>query len=201
VLVPGLLNVAKVARDWKLQRCSSSTLLTIAIPEHSANRTEETILLQNPRGLWTVLNINSSIRFASQPEHRTHLTPLAQYVRGVNCSLTIQRRSAEAILDAIQGRVQAFKPGDPADEKLVESTVLHSTIQDSEELCSSLAATLRFARGNLEEQINVVCRDAHVSEKPGLTKWRYELGEEIDRNEDLQSQLRALSAQMRENVS
>jgi hypothetical protein len=38
---------------------------------------------------------------------------------------------------------------------------------------------------------------AHVVEKPGLTKWRYELGEEIDRNENLQSQLRALSAQTR----
>jgi hypothetical protein len=69
VLVPGLVRVAKVARDWKLQRCSSSTLLTIAIPEHSTDRTEETSLLQSPRGLWNVLNVNSSIRFASQPEH------------------------------------------------------------------------------------------------------------------------------------
>jgi hypothetical protein len=39
-----------------------------------------------------------------------------------------------------------------------------------------------------------------VLQKPGLTKWRYELREEIDRNEDLQSQLRALSAHTKEDV-
>lgn len=88
-------NQQSTYKSQQLHKSSSSVLLTLAIPERSVSREEELLLLKNPKGLWTVLAVNCSMRAFSDEETQKYLTPMAQYLRGIAVCLRTQRTNAE----------------------------------------------------------------------------------------------------------
>ncbi|KAF2258987.1 hypothetical protein CC78DRAFT_537401 [Lojkania enalia] len=181
-------------------QASSSVLLTIALPEEAISREEEVQLLQAPQGQWTVLVVNSSPWFSSNQSASQHLTPIAQYLRGVAFSLHTQRLNAESIYDTMRERLKDCYDGSLFDdEQYTKSALYHWTIRTCDELRESVSSSLRFLRRALDNQMNELCRNAHSYEKLGVDYWKQQLEDEIYNLEELQSQILALNLQAQES--
>ncbi|KAH8728862.1 hypothetical protein GQ44DRAFT_608184 [Phaeosphaeriaceae sp. PMI808] len=188
----------------KIFKASTSVLLTIVVPEESALRQEEMNLLSNPRGLWTVLVINCPLRLASKTVHEPsmHLTPVAQYVRGIACSVNTLRMNAEEIYDHLKDRLDASENGSLFDdENFTKSESYHWTIKTCDTLRETLASSQRYLERALTKQIKKLCEDVQQTERNGVETWKTRLEEEIYLLEELESQVVALNAQVQESVS
>jgi hypothetical protein len=185
-----------------LFRASASTLLTIATTDESSSREEQRSFLKSPEGFWVVLAVNSPSRFAADEGPPEHLTPIAQYMRGVTSSLVVQRQNAESILDALREKIER-SDGDSLfdDEKFTKSNLFHWTVRTCDELRNTISGTLRFMQRAKRSQIDWLRSEAPVSEKLGINYWTSQLDDEVFNLEDVQDQTAALNAQVQESVS
>jgi hypothetical protein len=185
-----------------LFRASASTLLTIATTDESSSREEQRSFLKSPEGFWVVLAVNSPSRFAADEGPPEHLTPIAQYMRGVTSSLVVQRQNAESILDALREKIER-SDGDSLfdDEKFTKSNLFHWTVRTCDELRNTISGTLRFMQRAKRSQIDWLRSEAPVSEKLGINYWTRQLDDEVFNLEDVQDQIAALNAQVQESVS
>ncbi|KAF4635576.1 hypothetical protein G7Y89_g2524 [Cudoniella acicularis] len=190
----------KNANSIHLSKESSSTLLTIVIPEQSISKEEEIELLRNPKGLWTVLVVNSPSELASDYEPRHNLTPISQFLRGIVASLCTQRINAQLIYGELRD-VLADRDNNSIfdDENFTKSTLYHWTIKTCEEVGESISSSLRFMRRVKKSQVDKLCKEAHAHEKLGIDHWSHQIEEEMFGLEDLRAQILALSAQVQES--
>jgi hypothetical protein len=186
----------------QLYMATTSTLLTIAIPEICNTREEQHKLLRSPQGFWVVLAVNGSSRFAADEGRLEHRTPCAQYVRGITSSLSIQRYNAEGILDILRQNLEIGDDGSLFDdEDFSKSHLYHWTVRTCDEVRNSISGTLRFIQRIEKAQLDLLRRDAHPVERSGLDHWISQLHDEISALEDVQDQISALNAQVQEGVS
>lgn len=185
-----------------LFKASSSVLLTLVLPEESSCHEEEIALLRNPQALWTVLVINGSSRSASDNELLEHLTPIAQYLRGITASLSAQRINVQSIFDALKDHLRKSDEDSLFDdEQFTKSRLYHWVVETCHELCGSIASNLRFVRRLLDNQINKLSSEAHIHETLGIAYWARRLEEEVFELDELQAQVHALREKVRESVS
>jgi hypothetical protein len=181
-------------------KATSSALLTIVIPEETPIAEEEVQLLKCPQGLWTVLVVNCSLRLPSDQGPSQHLTPIAQYLRGIVFSLRTQRRNAESIYGILRDRLEDCDDDSLFDDvQFTKSTLYHWTIRACDELRESIASSLRFLRRASGAHINPLCEDAHSYEKSGVEYWKQQLEDEIYALEDFQAQVEVLNARVQES--
>lgn len=182
-----------------LFKATSSTLLTVCIPEESPTKQEDVALLRSLKGFWTVLVVNCIPGYATA--HNEHLTPVAQYIRGLTSSLVTLRMSTQSILDALKVKLDACEGRDLFDdEKFTKSTLYHWTVRMCEELRNTNATTIRFIRRLITTHVRKVANMANDSESPGIAFWTDQLEEELSNLEDLQDQVSALKTQVQESV-
>jgi hypothetical protein len=199
-----LLNRADEKTFKGVFKATTSVILTIAIPEESASRQEEIGLLKSPRGLWTVMVVNCPLRLASdlEQEPSVHLTPIAQYLRGISLSVHTQRMNGEAIYDHLKERLGESEDGSLFDdERFTKSDLYHWTVKTCDELRESITSSQRFLTRSFKKQISQLCKYAHDSEKIGVEFWKMRLEGEIYALEELESQIVALNSQVQESVS
>ncbi|KAF2680728.1 hypothetical protein K458DRAFT_87165 [Lentithecium fluviatile CBS 122367] len=181
-----------------LFKATSSTLLTVCIPEESPTKQEEVNLLHSLQGFWTVLVVNCIPGFASA--HTEHLTPVAQYIRGLTSSLVTLRMSTQSILDALRVKLDACEGRDLFDdENFTKSTLYHWTVRTCEELRNTNSSTIRFVRRLIPTHVRKVAGMANASESSGIAFWTDQLEEELSNLEDLQDQVSALKTQVQES--
>ncbi|EPE31286.1 hypothetical protein GLAREA_12589 [Glarea lozoyensis ATCC 20868] len=179
---------------------SSSTLLTIVIPEESVTKEEENGLLTDPNGLWTVLVVNGPPDFGSGLEPSHHLTPISQFLRGIVASLCTLRSNAQAIYRELKDLLALHDNNTIFDdENFTKSTLYHCTVKNCGEVVTCITSTLRFIRRTKKSHLDKLCRDAHAREKPGIDHWAREIEEEIFNLEDLKEEILALSAGVQES--
>jgi hypothetical protein len=184
-----------------LFKASVSVLLTLAVPEESMTRKEEVELLSTPQALWTVLVVNSSSTFLASAEPRQHLTPIAQFVRGVASSLYTQKVNAQMIHNFLKSQLNTLDDGTIFDdEKFTKSILYHWAIRSCDALSESLASSLRFIQGMLNSNVEKLCCEAHDQEKIGVDHWAQQLKKEIFELEDLHAQILAMKSQVQESV-
>ena len=184
-----------------LFKASVSVLLTLAVPEESTTRKEEVELLSTPQALWTVLVVNSSSTFLSSAEPSQHLTPIAQFVRGVASSLYTQRVNALMIHNLLRNQLNTSDDGTIFDdENFTKSILYHWAIKTCDALSESLASSLRFIQGMLNRNVEKLCSEAHDQEKIGVDHWVQQLKKEIFELEDLHAQILAMKSQVQESV-
>ncbi|RYN73045.1 hypothetical protein AA0120_g12654 [Alternaria tenuissima] len=185
-------------------KASTSVLLTIAIPEESASRQEETDLLKSPKGLWTVMVVNHALRLTLDQDQEPveNLTPITQYLRGISLSVNTQTMSAEAIYDHLKEQL-AESENDSLfdDEQFSKSELYHWTIKTCDELRESITSSQRFLTQAFNKQISQLCLESNDSEKIGVDFWKMQLDEEMYALEELRSQIVALNAQVQESRS
>jgi hypothetical protein len=190
-----------VSSTRHLAKASSSVLLTLCTPEESLSREEEVHLLSTPQALWTVLVINASSDFASDRKPFQHLTPIAQYIRGIASSLYTQRTNAQSIYEALRDELEDHDGENIFDdEKFTKSISYHWAVKTCDELSESISSSLRFIERALDTQVNKLCMEAHASERLGVKFWLQQLKEEIFGLTDLQAQIRAMSGRVQESV-
>ncbi|KAF1932114.1 uncharacterized protein M421DRAFT_284651 [Didymella exigua CBS 183.55] len=184
-------------------KMTTSVLLTIALPDASITNQEELDLLKLPQGFWTVMVVNCHERLARDMEREPtlHLTPVAQFLRGLTYSLRTLNLNAEAIYDQLKERLQTSDDESLFDdENFTKSNVYHWTVKTCHELRESLMASQRYVRRTFDKDITRLCeKDAHESERHGLVHWRTEHDAEMNTLEDLVSQIAALNASVQES--
>jgi hypothetical protein len=181
---------------------SSSTLLTIVIPEKSLTKEEESGLLTDPNGLWTVLVVNSPADFGSGFEPSRHLTPVSQFLRGIVASLCTQRTNAQGIYSELKNLLAIHDNNTIFDDEIfTKSTLYHCTVKNCGEVVACITSTLRFIRRTKKSHLDKLCQEAHAREKSGIDHWSHEIQEEIFNLEDLKEEILALSARVQESVS
>lgn len=184
-----------------LFKASVSVLFTLAVPEESITRKEELDLLSTPQALWTVLVVNSSSTFLTSAEPRQHLTPIAQFVRGVASSLYTQQINARMIHNSLRNQLNTSDDGTIFDdENFTKSMLYHWAIKTCDALSESLASSLRFIQGMLNSNVEKLCSEAHVQEKIGVEHWVQQLKKEIFELEELHAQILAMKSQVQESV-
>lgn len=145
--------------------------------------------------------VNCPSNLASDHGPPQHLTPIAQYIRGISSSLVTQRMNAQTIYEAIKRELNRCEGGSLFDdEHFTKSTLYHSAVQACDELTESISSSLRFLRKMLETQAQKLCRESHEYEKLGVEYWMQQIDEEMFALEDMQSQVFALRGQVLENV-
>lgn len=188
-------------REQYLLKASSSVMLTLALPEDSEHHKEETSLLMNPQALWTVLVINGPLRFILDHDRPEHLTPVAQFLRGITASLHVQRSNAQTIFEALKDHLR--KHDDDSlfdDEHFTRTRLYHWVIKTCHELCGLMASNLRFIRRLLNDQISTLRGEAHAHEALGIAYWMRRLEEHVSEMDELQAEVHALREQVRESV-
>ena len=184
-----------------LFKASVSVLLTLAVPEESTTRKEEVELLSTPQALWTILVVNSSSAFLASAELRQHLTPIAQFVRGVASSLYTQQVNARMIHNLLRNQLNTSDDGTIFDdENFTKSILYHWAIKTCDALSESLASSLRFIQGMLNSNVEKLCSEAHDQEKIGIDHWVQQLKKEIFELEELHAQILAMKSQVQESV-
>ncbi|KAI0382261.1 hypothetical protein F5Y04DRAFT_288018 [Hypomontagnella monticulosa] len=182
-----------------LLKASSSILFTLVVPEESESHQEEISLLRNPQALWTVLVVNSLQKFAVDYRREEHVTPVAQFLRGITSSLCTQRMNARHIHDFLGEQLKSSDNNSLFDdENFTKSTLYHSSIQACDELETSISSSLRFMRGIRAGYLAKLCHEANSSERLGIDHWLQKMEEETLELEDMQARVHALSSQVRE---
>lgn len=185
-------------------KATTSVLLTIAVPEESISRREEIDLLTCPQGIWTVMVVNCDERLARDMEQEPteHLTPIAQYLRGITYSLRTQITNAEFLYDQLKERLARTDDGSLFDdERFTKSNLYHWTVKTCDELRESLTASHRYVIRAFNKQITSLCDKAHDSEQVGVQFWKAGLDAEMYALEELASQISVLNSQVQESVS
>lgn len=184
-----------------LYKASSSTLMTLVIPEESISREEETQLLKSPQGLWTVLMINCP-RQNSDRELDMHLTPISQFIRGITAALITQQNNAESICDFFRHELQSCdKDGLFDDKHFTKSNTYHCTIQGCSELKDSLDSTFRLMKKINDGYLKQLRSTAHKQEMPGIEHWTHEMHEELFSLRELRARIEGLNKRAQESVS
>ena len=90
-----------------LYRSCSSVILTLVSPTPTTSQEEALNLLTDPEALWTVLLINAPLRMADELrlEPEQHMTPIAQYIRGICGTVVAQRIHITRVVDELKGRI------------------------------------------------------------------------------------------------
>lgn len=165
------------------------------------SRKEEIQLLSTPQALWTVLVVNSSPTFTSSYEPQQHLTPIAQFVRGIASLLYTHRFNAQLIVNLLKEQVVSCDDESIFDdENFTKSTLYHWIIKTCDTLSESLAFNLRFIQGVFNNKVEKLCSEAHDLEKMGVDYWVDQVKKEISELEDLQAQILFMKSQVQENV-
>jgi len=186
---------------FHLYKASSSTLMTLVIPEESATREEETELLKSPQGLWTVLMINYPHQNYDR-ELDIHLTPISQFIRGITAALITQRNNAESICDFLRHELQSCDIDGLFDDKhFTKSNTYHCTIQGCNELKDSLDSTFRLMKKTNDGYLRQLRSIAHKQEIPGVEHWTHEMHEELFSLKELRAQVEGLNKRAQESVS
>lgn len=184
-----------------LFKTSSSVLLTLVLPEESTSHEEEIGLLGNPQALWTVLIVNGPARFALDYENLEHLSPCAQYLRGITASLYMQRTNGQHILEVLNDHLQVSDNDSLFDDELfTKSGLYHWVIKTCHELSGSVASNLKFVEKVLNSEIDDLCNRAHAHEKLGLSHWSRKMKEEIHELDNLQAETDMLREKVQESV-
>jgi hypothetical protein len=182
-------------------KASSSVLFSLVLPDESLTREEEIALLRRPEALWTVLVVNGPPRFIADDEPREHLSPIAQYLRGITACLSVQKHNADTIFDALQ---HSFKEASNEslfdDELFSKSKIYHWIIEASYELCESITSSTRFIQRLQGNQIRRLVAGSHDCEKFGAAHWEKHLGEEVYELDELQARVQALRTKVHESV-
>ncbi|KAF2471941.1 uncharacterized protein BDR25DRAFT_16612 [Lindgomyces ingoldianus] len=186
-------------KNYFLYKASSSTLMTLVIPEESTSREEETQLLKSPQGLWTVLMVNYPRQHFDRELDR-HLTPISQFIRGITAALITQRDNAESICDFLRHELQSCDiDGLFDDQHFTKSNTYHRTIQGCSELKDSLDSTFRFMKKLNSGQMKDLRSIVHPQEESGVEHWTREMHEEIFSLRELRAQIEGLNKRAQES--
>lgn len=184
-----------------LFKSTSSTLLTVCLPEKSPFKAEDLDLLGSLTRFWVVLAVNCVPGFATDKDADQHLAPITQYIRGITSSLVTARLSTQSILDALKNKLDACENGELFDdENFAKSTLFHWTVRTCEQLRTTNKSSLRFVRRILPTHVQKFANMAHSSERIGIAFWTSQLEDELMKLDDLQDQISALSTQVQESV-
>jgi hypothetical protein len=186
--------------NYYLFKASTSTLVTIVIPEVSVSREEETELLRSPQGLWTVLMVNYPKSNTDREQDR-HLTPISQFIRGITAALITQRENAESICGFLRHELQLCDGnGLFDDERFTKSNTYHRTIQGCSELTDSIDSTIRYMKKIADSQIKELRSIAHPQERAGVEHWTREMHEELFALRELHAEVEGLNKRAQESV-
>ena len=193
-----------------LYKASSSVLLTLAFPEPAAAHEEDIDLLANPETLWTVLVINAPTHIVDgfRQEQLEHLTPLAQFIRGICIALVSQRVHlthifAELKLRFASGRdgcqeTSTFSANMFDDKSFSKSELYHWIIKTCHELSASVESNLEFVRGFVSVDLILLQGRAHTFEKHGVEHWSTVLNAEMTNLERTREEIMVFREQVRE---
>lgn len=81
-------------------------MLTLVVPEESFSKEEEIGLIESPHALWTVLIANGPTRLALDYEPFEHLSPCAQFLRGITATFFMQRTNAQHLVGVLNDYLQ-----------------------------------------------------------------------------------------------
>lgn len=184
-----------------LFKTSSSVMLTLVNPEESQSCEEETALLTHPKALWTILVVNAPARHRPNDDVSTHLTPVAQYLRGIVVILAAQTSNAETIFDAIKVKLEESDDGDLFDdERFGKSKLYHWAISMCSDLSASIESNLRFIKRVLDVQLKKLTAEVHLYETTGTAYWLSKLEEGIFDLNELCAQIDDLRERVQEKV-
>ncbi|KAJ5314642.1 Glucose-methanol-choline oxidoreductase [Penicillium atrosanguineum] len=177
-------------------------MLTLVLPEESPSHEEEVGLLGCPQALWAVLIANGTTRFALDLEPLEHLSPCAQFVRGITTSLYMQRAGAQKIVGMLNDRLQEHGVDSLFDdESFTKSRLYHWVIKTCHELSGSVASNLKHIKVVVvEREIDELSDKAHAYEKLGLSHWRRKMREEVNELDKLQVETQTLREKVQESL-
>lgn len=188
--------------DLHVVKTASSVMLTLVDPEESTLNEEEISLLANPCALWTVLVMNGPNQLTLDFEPLQHLSPCAQFLRGITASLTMQRTNGQHILDTLNGRLESSEDDSLFDdEAFTKSAVHHWAIRISHELSGSIAINLEHIETVLQSEIKMLIENSHKHEEIGIAYWSRKMKEETSSLARLGKETRMLREKVQENVS
>ncbi|OQD83973.1 hypothetical protein PENANT_c014G10849 [Penicillium antarcticum] len=176
-------NSSDPETDVYLFKTSSSVMLTLVVPEESFSKEEEIGLIESPHALWTVLIANGPTRFALDYEPLEHLSPCAQFLRGV-LNDRLQELDDDSLFD---------------DEAFTKSKLYHWAIRMCHELSGSVASNLAHFDKVLDVEVTNLIHKAHVHEKLGLSHWSKKLKDEINELGRLQAEIELLREKAQES--
>lgn len=193
-----------------LYKASTSVLLTLAVPEPAAAHEEDNDLLANPETLWTVLVINAPTQIVDgfRQEQPEHLTPLAQFIRGICITLVSQRIHLTCIFAKLKLRfasgrdshyeTDAFSTNLFDDKHFSKSELYHWIIKTCHELSASVESNLGFVQGFKKTDLGLLQGRAHDFERHGVEHWSTMLTEEMSNLERTREEVMVFREQVRE---
>lgn len=193
-----------------LYKASSSVLLTLAVPEPAASHEEDIDLLANSEALWTVLAINAPTHVVDgfRQEQLEHLTPLAQFIRGICITLVSQRIHLTHILAELKLRFASGRDGVHEegalstnlfdDKSFSKSELYHWIIKTCHELSTSVDSNLRFVRDFKNTDLVSLQGRAHPFEKGGIEHWSTVFTDEMTNLERAREEVMVFREQVRE---
>ena len=185
---------------FSLITACTSVLLTLVIPEECPSREEAVALLKEPQALWAVLVVNSPSTFTQEGDATQHMTPIAQYIRGVANCLSVQHSHAGSIFTSL--KVQLEQNDDNVlfdDERITNSRLYHRVIKTCHLLNNSITSSIRFIERFRGTQTQRLWREAHEYEADGITHWCRQLESEVDALEDMAQQITSLRETVQED--
>lgn len=180
---------------------SCSVMLTLVLPEESIFNEEEIRLIERPCALWTVLIANGPPRLSLDSEPPEHLSPCAQFLRGITASLFMQRTNAQHMIQLLNDYLETH--GDDSlfdDEEFTKSGMYHWAILICHELGGSLALNLEHIEKVLNGEAKSMLGKAHAHEKLGLSYWLKKMNEETKELERLQTEVKMFREKVQEHV-
>lgn len=177
-------------------------MLTLVLPEESLFNEEEIRLIERPCALWTVLIANGPPRLSLDSEPLEHLSPCAQFLRGITASLFMQRTNAQHMIQMLNDHLEKHDNDSLFDdEAFTKSGMYHWAIQICHELSGSLALNLEHIEKVLNSEAKSMLDKAHAHENLGLSYWFKKMKEETKELEKLQMEVEMLREKVQENVS
>ncbi|KAJ5521277.1 hypothetical protein N7527_005392 [Penicillium freii] len=183
-----------------LFKTSSSVMLTLVVPEESFSKEEEIGLIESPGALWTVLIANGPPRFTLDYEPLEHLSPCAQFLRGITASFFMQRTNAQHIIGILNDHLQeSYNDTLFDDERFTKSRLYHWVIRTCHELSGTVASNLEHVDKVLNGEVNDLIDKAHVHESLGLAHWSKKMKEEINELGRLGAEIQMLREKAQES--
>jgi hypothetical protein len=159
-------------------------------------------LIESPNAIWTVLIANGPTRITIEDEPLEHLSPCAQFLRGITATLFMQKSNAQHIVRALNDHLQESADDSLIDvEAFTKSKLYHWVIRTCHELSGSVALNLAYVDKVLNVEVNNLIDKAHVHEKSGLSHWSKKMKDELNELGRLQSEIHLLREKVQESVS
>jgi hypothetical protein len=138
----------------------------------------------------------------SNLEPLEHLTPLAQFVRGICSAAVSQKANILPIIYELNEQLRASEDDSLFDDRqFSKSRIYHWIIKTCHDLCTSIQTNLKFLRDFRANQLPNLRNKAHSYERSGLEYWTLRLREEISELDKVQMEVNSLREQVRELVS